>query len=57
MMNELANKIQIAMNTIEAMTIPATFDNANKLMGLFRILAEVRDALEKPAEVIDDVQP
>ena len=56
-MNELSNKIQIAMNTIEAMTIPATFDNANKLMGLFRILAEVRDALEKPAEVIDDVQP
>ena len=53
-MNELSNKIQIAMNTIEAMTIPATFDNANKLMGLFRILAEVRDALEKPTEVKED---
>ena len=52
-MNELANKIQIAMNTIQTLDIKATFDNANHLMGALTALAQVRDELRNQN---DDIQ-
>ena len=48
-MNELANKIQIAINTIQDLEIKSTFDNMNHLMGAIQTLAIVRDELEKMA--------
>jgi hypothetical protein len=45
-----AEKIQIVMNTIETLTVPASYENANRLTGIYQTLAEVRDDLSKPAE-------
>lgn len=45
-----AEKIQAVMNTIEILNVPATFDNVNRLMGIYNTLVEVRDDLNKPAE-------
>jgi len=44
-MNEQATKIQIVINTLETMTIPATFDNTNKLLGVYQLLQQLRDEL------------
>ena len=54
-MNELANKIQIAINTIQDLEIKSTFDNMNHLMGAIQILAAIRDELNKmnEAEVVE----
>ena len=46
-----ATKIQAVMNTLELMQIPATYDNTNRMLGIYRTLMEVRDSLaEKEAE-------
>ena len=37
-------KIQAVINTLETVMIPATYDNVNKILGIYRTLAEVRDA-------------
>ena len=50
-MNELAEKLQRVINTIETVDIKATFDNMNKLLGSLQTLAEVRDALTNVKEV------
>ena len=42
-----AEKIQVVINTIETLTLPGTYDNSNRLMGIFRTLAEVRDDLQR----------
>ena len=54
-MNELTNaeKIQVVINTLEVMDIKPTFDNTNKLLGIYRTLAEVRDAIHNE-EVAED---
>lgn len=44
-MNEMADKIQMVMNTIEQMNITATYDNMNRLLGCLQALAGVRDNL------------
>ena len=52
-MNE-AEKIQIVLNTLETLMIPATFDNVNRMMGIYKTLADVRDSLSKPKEVSEE---
>ena len=54
-MNELANRIQVAINTLQTLEIKATFDNMNHMMGALQTLAMVRDELEKmsKAEVVE----
>lgn len=47
---ENADKIQAVINTLETIMIPATYDNANRVLGMFNTLAEVRDNLRKEAE-------
>ena len=46
-MDELANKIQIVINTIQDIDIKATFDNMNRLMGALQTLTQIRDELGK----------
>lgn len=47
-MNELTNaeKLQAVMNTLETLDIKPTYDNTNKLLGVYRFLAEVRDNIQ-----------
>lgn len=54
-MNELANKIQIVINTIQDLDIKSTFDNMNHLMGALKTLAGIRDELKamNSAEVVE----
>ena len=40
-----AMKIQAVINTLEQIQIPATYDNTNRMLGVFRTLMEVRDSL------------
>lgn len=50
---ELANKVQIAINTIQNIQIRADFDTMNHLMGALQTLAQVREELEnmKPPQL------
>lgn len=45
-MNDLAEKIQVVMNTIQDLDIKSTFDNMNHLMGVLQALASIRDELK-----------
>lgn len=45
-----AEKIQAVINTLATVTIPATYDNVNRMTGVFQTLAEVRDAMSGPEE-------
>ena len=52
-----AEKIQMAMNTIGVLNIPATIENVSRLAGVYGILQEVRNDLaasEKPQEGKED---
>ena len=40
-----AEKLQAVINTIEKIEIKATADQAGKILGIHRILGEVRDEL------------
>lgn len=55
-MNSNADKIQLVMNTLETLTLTGSYENMNKMMGIYATLAEVRDSLkaEKQAEVESD---
>lgn len=44
-MKELAEKIQICINTLAVLNMPSTFDNVNHMTGIYRLLSEVRDQL------------
>ena len=46
-MEELTNKIQAVINTLEGLDIKSTFDNMNKLLGCQQTLADVRDELRR----------
>lgn len=48
-LNEDAVQIQMVINTLESVSVPATYDNVNKLAGIYRTLAELRDRLSRPA--------
>ena len=54
-MKELAEKVQIVINTIQDLDIKSTFSNMNRLMGAMQTLAGIRDKLEKMgnAEVVE----
>ena len=54
-MNELAQRIQMTINTLQTLEIKATFDNMNHMMGAIQTLAMVRDELGKidKAEVVE----
>ena len=51
-----AQKLQAVINTLEMMNIPATYDNVNKLTGIYQTLfavmnsIEAKEALERSAE-------
>ena len=53
-MNEKAMRIQAVINTLEMLTMPVTYDNANRMLGIYKALAEVRDALNNMKEAEDD---
>ena len=40
-----AEKIQAVINTLATLEMPATFDNVNRMTGIYKTLAEVRDAV------------
>ena len=44
-MKEQAAKIQIVINTLETLDIPATFDNVNRMTGIYQLLTGLRDEL------------
>lgn len=50
-MDELtsAEKIQIVINTLRTLEIPPTFDNVNRLTGIYNILFELQRTPEKEA--------
>lgn len=45
-----AEKIQAVMNTLAILEMPSTYDNANKMLGIYNTLKEVRDDLWKQQE-------
>ena len=49
-MEEYAEKIQIILNTLQTINIPATFHNMNRLMGVYKELATIRDYLNGKEE-------
>ena len=52
-----AEKIQLVINTIGVLNIPATIENVSRLSGVYGILQEVRNDLaanEKPQEENED---
>lgn len=51
-MNEQQNKLQMAINTLQALEIKASFDNMNHLMAVLQILADVRDAIATPDDEV-----
>ena len=44
-----AEKIQVVINTLESMQIPATYDNVSRMTGIYQLLAEIRDSLGREA--------
>ena len=44
-MNELANKVNAVLNTLQELDIKPTYDNLNKLFGCFHVLVDVRNEL------------
>lgn len=45
-----ADKIQAVINTIEAIMIPANYENVSRMTGILKTLAEVREDLRREAE-------
>ncbi len=48
-----AEKIQIVINTLESLVLPARCETVDKLTGIYHLLAEVRDSLAAPEEAED----
>ena len=42
-------KIQAVINTLAEIMIPATYDNVNRMLGVYQTLIEVRDKPEEKA--------
>ena len=62
-MNELNNltrseRIQAVINTLQVLEMPATFDNCNKMTGIYAQLMKIRDELheEEAAENAGDAE-
>ena len=52
-MNE-KEKIQAVINTLEQLMIPATYDNVNRMLGVYQTLIEVRDSEPEEKAVEND---
>lgn len=50
---KLSEEIQIVLNTLPTLEMPPTFDNANKMLGMYIKLTAVRDALAEKEEQED----
>lgn len=48
-MEELANKIQAVINTLNSVTVNG-FDNMDRMVGCMKVLADIRDAINKVNE-------
>ena len=53
-MKELAEKVQICINTLAVLNMPSTFDNVNHMTGIYRLLSEVRDELAAAETEVED---
>ena len=58
-MNELnkltrSERIQAVINTLQVLEMPATFDNCNKMTGIYTQLIQIRDELHKEEAAADD---
>ena len=53
-MKEHADKIQLVMNTLETIVLTGSYENMNKMMGIYATLAEVRDALKAAAANVNE---
>ena len=54
-MNDLKMKIQAVINTLELLEMSPTYNNTNRMLGIYNTLVEVRDAIpEKKTEVAED---
>lgn len=53
-MEEYAAKIQMVMNTLEELKMETTFDNVNRMLGIYVALREVRDGLKAIGEELKD---
>ena len=47
MKNEQAAKVQAVINTLETLDMPSTYNNVNRMLGIYNTLVEVRDFLTK----------
>lgn len=45
-----ATQIQLVENTLAQITIPATYDNVNRMLGIYQTLEEVKENLKKAVE-------
>ena len=50
---KLSEEIQIVLNTLPTLEMPPTFDNTNKMLGMYMKLTAVRDALAEKEEQED----
>lgn len=49
-MKECAMEIQAVLNTLELLNMPSTYDNVNRMFGIYNTLAKVRDKLNNTVE-------
>lgn len=56
-MSTLSEKIQAVIKTLEMLTITATYDNLNKMLGCLQTLIEIRDDLKKEQEIKTGEEP
>ena len=45
-----AEKIQVVINTLETLKMNTTYENVNRMLGIYQTLTEIRDDLEREAE-------
>ena len=53
-MMDTAQKVQIVINTLGQLTIPSTFDNVNRMAGIYQMLYDIRDGEKKPEEAVTE---
>ncbi len=51
---DTAQKVQIVINTMEKLTIPATFDNVNRMTGIYQMLFDIRNGEENTEEAVTE---
>ena len=51
-----AEKIQAVLNTLDQIEVKASYDNTNRLLGIHKVLMEVRDDLAKPVNAAEEVK-